>query len=199
MPKRDPRVDAYIAKAPDFAKPILTHVREVVHAACPQCEEDMKWSTPTFMYKGMLAGMSAFKAHCRIGFWKGPLIMDADGQPLGHNPFERVTTVADLPSKKVLTGYVKQAMQLNEAGTTVKRAPSAAAQKPVSVPADLEAALAKNKKAAASFGAFSPSHKREYIEWITEAKAEETRKRRLAQAVEWMAEGKSRNWKYMKA
>jgi uncharacterized protein YdeI (YjbR/CyaY-like superfamily) len=197
MGKRDPRVDAYIAKAADFAKPILTELREIVHGACPDCEEAIKWSSPTFIYKGMLCGMSAFKEHAAFGFSKGPLVVE---DPKGDNPyrvFDRLTKLSDLPSRKTLTGYIKKAMALNDAGVTIKKAPKAAA-KPIAVPTDLAAALAKNKKAKAAFDGFPPSHKREYVEWITEAKREETRSRRLETAIAQMAEGKPHNWKYMK-
>jgi uncharacterized protein YdeI (YjbR/CyaY-like superfamily) len=197
MGKRDPRVDAYIAKAADFAKPILTELREIVHAACPDCEEAIKWSSPSFMYKGMLCGMSAFKEHAMFGFWKGPLVVEAQTGDNQYRVFDRLTKLSDLPSKKVLTGYIKKAMVLNDAGVTIKKAPKAP-PKPIVVPTDLAAALAKNKKAKAAFDGFPPSHQREYLEWITEAKRVETRTRRLQTAIAQMAEGKPRNWKYMK-
>src|SRR6185503_5879280 len=197
MGTRDPRVDAYIANAADFAKPILIELREIVHGACPDCEEAIKWSSPTFMYKGMLCGMSAFKEHAAFGFWKGPLVVE---DPKGENPFrvfDRLTKLSDLPSKKTLTWYIQKAMALNDAGVTIKKAPRAPAR-PIAVPKDLAAALAKNKKAKAAFDGFPPSHKREYVEWIAEAKREETRTRRLQTAIAQMAEGKPHNWKYMK-
>jgi uncharacterized protein YdeI (YjbR/CyaY-like superfamily) len=199
---RDPRIDAYIAKSADFAKPILTHLRAIVHGACPDVEETMKWSTPHFSYKGMMAGMAAFKQHCVFGFWKGSLIVEsagADDSREGMGQFGRITTIADLPSKSVIAGYVKKAMKLNEDGvrSPTRMKAKAKTPKPVVVPEVLEAALAKNRKARATFDAFSPSHKREYAEWIAEAKGEETRTRRVKTAIEWMAEGKPRNWKYM--
>jgi len=201
MPSRDPRIDAYIERSADFAKPILTHLREVVHAACPDVEETMKWSFPHFMYEGMLCGMSAFKEHCAFGFWKGSLI--AGLKPNSANGGEAmgnmgcIRTVKDLPSKKVLAGYVKEAMRLNEEGVVVPKKPKA--PKPeAEVPPELAAALAKNRKAKAAFEGFSPSHRREYVTWIVEAKREETKVKRIAQAVEWLAEGKARNWKYEK-
>jgi len=199
MGTRDARVDAYIAKSADFARPILAHLREVVHAACPDAEETMKWSFPHFQYKGLLCSMAAFKEHCAFGFWKGSLIVGA-----GHGEVEkamgqfgRIAGLSDLPSKKVLTGYIKEAMRLNDEGV---KAPARSKPKPpaeVAVPDDLARALEANEKAGAAFEGFSPSHKREYINWITEAKTEATRTRRLATAIEWMAEGKPRNWKYM--
>ena len=198
MGKRDPRVDAYIAKAADFAKPILAEIRETVHAACPECEETLKWSSPTFMYKGMLCGMSAFKAHAMFGFWKGTLVMDDQAKTVhATRTFSRITRLSDLPSKKILTGYIKKAMALNDAAVKTTRLPRRRA-KPVVVPQDLAAALAKNNKAQAAFERFPPSHKREYVEWITEAKREETRTRRLQTALQQIAEGKPQNWKYMK-
>jgi hypothetical protein len=196
MSTRDPRVDAYIKKAAPFAQPILIDIRETVHAACPDVSEEMKWSFPHFVYKGMLCSMAAFTQHAAFGFWKGSLVLgrerDADG--MGH--FGRITKRSDLPSKKVLAAYVKKAAALNEQGVKAPRAKRVAAPKTVKVPALLAAALAKNAKARSGFDALPPSHKREYIEWIAEAKGEETRARRLAQTLAWVAEGKSRNWKY---
>ena len=201
MGTRDPRVDAYIAKSADFAQPILRHLRETVHEACPEVEETMKWSSPHFMYHGMLAGMAAFKHHCAFGFWKGKLIVGTNGGSADRamGQFGRIEKLSDLPPRKVLHDYIRQAMELNETGTKVPARGKATAPRRVVVPADVSAALAKNRKAKGTFDGFSPSHRREYIEWITEAKTDETRQRRLKQAIEWMAEGKPRNWKYIKA
>lgn len=198
MATRDPRIDAYIARSADFARPVLAHLRDVVHAACPGVEETMKWGAPHFMYRGMLCGMSAFKAHCTFGFWRGRLIVEGNGRNAeAMGQFGRITALADLPSRTVLAGYVRAAMALNEQGvkspTRSKRTPKPEAK----VPRDLAAALGKNRKARATFEGFSPSRRREYIEWITEAKADATRERRLATTIEWLAEGKSRNWKYL--
>jgi uncharacterized protein YdeI (YjbR/CyaY-like superfamily) len=200
MPKTDKRVDAYIAGAAEFAQPILRHFREVVHATCPEVEETIKWRMPTFMYAGgMLCGIAAFKQHCALGFWKSELIVPAgkldNEQAMGQ--FGRITKLSELPPKKELVGYIKQAMKLNEQGVTVPSRAKRDKPRPVSAtPDDLVAALRKNKQAKATFEAFSPSCKREYVEWIVEAKREETRSKRVAQAVEWMADGKKRNWKY---
>jgi len=201
MAARDPRIDAYIAKSAEFARPILSHLREFVHAACPDVEETLKWSMPSFLYAGgILCGMAAFKQHATFGFWKGRLIVPGDGadNESAMGQFGRITKLSDLPPKKVLAGYIKQAMKLNEEGVKDPARAKAAKPRPAPpAPDDLLAALKKNKQAKATFEAFSPSCKREYVEWITEAKREETRQRRVAQAVEWMAEGKQRNWKYM--
>ncbi len=196
MGKRDPRVDAYIANAADFAQPILTDVREAVHAACPNVEETMKWRFPHFVYKGMLCGVAAFKQHAALGFWKGELVTGRGRGADAMGQFGRLTKRSDLPSAAALRALVKKAADLNEQGVKVSRVPKKAAPKTVKVPPALSAALQRNKKAHAGFAGLSPSQKREYIEWITEAKTDETRARRLAQAIEWMAEGKSRNWKY---
>jgi len=200
MGTRDPRIDAYIAKQKDFAQPILVHIRDVVHAACPDVEETMKWSSPHFDYQGsMMCGMAAFKEHAIFGFWKGALIdgvnpnRNRGGEAMGN--FGRLTSVKDLPGKRALTALIKQAMRLNDEGTTVPR-PKKAPKPAPKVPTELASALKKNKKAAAHFAAFSPSHRREYVEWIVDAKREETKAKRVAQAVEWIAEGKGRNWKY---
>jgi uncharacterized protein YdeI (YjbR/CyaY-like superfamily) len=199
MGARDPRIDAYIAKAEPFAKPILTHLREVVHEGCPHVEETLKWGMPSFMYRGILCGMASFKEHCVFGFWKGTLIVTDKGKSLeAMGSFGRITKLSDLPSRRALIGYIKQAMKLNEDGVKAPKKRTSGPKKPLRVPTYLANELQKHKKAQAIFEAFSPSHKKEYIEWLTEAKTEETRKRRLHTAIEWMAEGKPRNWKYMK-
>jgi uncharacterized protein YdeI (YjbR/CyaY-like superfamily) len=199
MGTRDDRVDAYIARSADFARPILTHLRDVVHSACPDVEETMKWSFPHFMYKGMLCSMASFKEHCAFGFWKSSLIVGKGGGDVekAMGQFGRITRLSDLPSKKVLSDYINQAMKLNDAGVKSPTRSKPKEPKEVVVPDDLASALRKNKKALATFEKFAPSHKREYIEWITEAKTETTRARRLETAIEWMADGKPRNWKYM--
>jgi uncharacterized protein YdeI (YjbR/CyaY-like superfamily) len=200
MGSRDDRVDAYIAKSAEFARPILAHLREVVHAACPEVEETMKWSFPHFDYKGMLCSMAAFKEHCAFGFWKGELIVAKGSGEVekAMGQFGRLTKLADLPPKKVLTGYIKEAKKLNDEGVKAPaRSKPKAPQKALVVPDDLTAALASNEAAKATFDKFSPSNKCEYVDWITEAKTPATRTRRLETAVEWMAEGKPRNWKYI--
>jgi uncharacterized protein YdeI (YjbR/CyaY-like superfamily) len=198
MGKRDPRVDAYIDKAADFAKPILRSIREIVHAACPDVEENMKWGTPSFEYKGVLCGMHAFKEHATFGFWKAGLVLGrGPEQCSGVDQFGRLTKASDLPTKKELTAYIKKAMVLNDQGVKIEQ-PVRRRRPPLAVPDDLAAALRKNKKAQAAFEQFSPSHQREYVEWISEAKRQETRTRRLQTAIEQIAEGKSQNWKYMK-
>ncbi|HEV2866085.1 MAG TPA: YdeI/OmpD-associated family protein [Allosphingosinicella sp.] len=192
--KTDPRVDAYIAKQADFAKPILGYLREVVHGACPEGEEAIKWGMPHFLYKGgMLAGMAAFKQHAAFGFWRGSLVVGQSGQS-GMGQFGRLTSIEDLPPRAELEALVRKAMALAEAGVKPPREKSK--KDPFSVPQDLRAALDQNAAAAVTFDAFPPSAQREYVEWITEAKREETRTKRLNQAIEWLAEGKRRNWKY---
>ena len=197
MPTVDPRIDAYIEKSADFAKPILTHLRKLISKACPDVVETIKWSMPCFDYKGMLCNMASFKAHCAFGFWKQSL-MESDAFPANKTAmgsFGRITSVKDLPSDKVMIGLIRQAMELNDKGIKVpKKAP--VQKKDVVVPGDLTKALSKNKAAKTAFENFSPSHKREYVQWIEEAKTEPTRNKRLATTVEWLSEGKSRNWKY---
>jgi hypothetical protein len=197
MPAKDPRVDAYIAKAKPFAQPVLKRIRAAVHAGCPDVIETIKWSVPSFEYKGPMCGMAAFKAHCLIGFWKGALVksMPKDTVTQAGGGWGRIESVDDLPDDKVLIRMVKEAAALNDAGIKVPRAPKAA-KPPLKTPSYMLAAIKKNKKAAAAWAGSSPSHQREYVEWITGAKTDETRNRRLATAVEWIAEGKGRNWKY---
>jgi uncharacterized protein YdeI (YjbR/CyaY-like superfamily) len=199
MPATDPRVDAYIAKSADFAQPILAHLRAVVHAACPEVEETIKWSFPHFMYKGMMCSMASFKAHCALNFWKAELLMAADEvnrEAMGH--FGRITSLKDLPSKKVLASYIKHAMQLNDDGVSAPARAKPAAPRSLEIPDDLQAALDAVPAARAHFDSFSPSKQRDYADWLTEAKTEATRTRRREQAIEWIAEGKARNWKYEK-
>lgn len=200
MGTRDPRVDAYIAKSAAFAQPILSHLREIVHDACPEVEETMKWGMPHFMYRGLLCSMASFKQHCAFGFWKGLLIFGGETnrgeEAMGH--LGRIAAISDLPSPEVLAGYIKQAMRLNEEGVRAPSRTKSRARAELVVPDYLAAALQTNRSAAATFAAFSPSHKREYVEWISEAKSEGTRQRRLKTAIEWLTEGKPRNWKYIK-
>lgn len=194
--KTDPRIDAYIERQAEFAKPILRHLRETIHAACPKCEETLKWSSPTFMYRGeMLASMAAFKAHATFGFWKGSLVVGESGEQMSAmGQFGRLTALEDLPRREVLQDLVRKAMRLTEEG--VKPARNKHPKAPLIVPQDLRAAIDALPAAAATFDAFPPSCQREYVEWVTEAKRDETRVKRLAQTVEWLAEGKRRNWKY---
>ena len=198
MPQHDPRIDAYIARQADFAKPILEYVRAVVHEACPAVEETLKWSAPSFVHAGgILCGMAAFKQHASFGFWKHALVV-GDGEPReGMGSYGKLASIEDLPPRKQLLANIRKAMKLNEEGVkTPAGRKSAMPKPPVPAPADLTAALKKNARAKATFEAFPPGQKREYIAWLTEAKREETRQKRLALAIEWMAEGKRRNWKY---
>jgi uncharacterized protein YdeI (YjbR/CyaY-like superfamily) len=194
MPTTDPRIDIYIANSAEFARPILSHLRLLVHQGCPDVEETMKWSTPHFTHRGILCSMAAFTAHCTFGFWNNSLKMP--GGPEAVSRFNRITALSDLPDDEVMVGLVQEAVRLNEAGG--KRTPQKRPRKPLTVPPDLRNAIARNQKAQETFDNLSPSHKREYIEWIVDAKGEEIRSRRVSTAVEWMAEGKPRNWKYMK-
>ena len=197
MPKKDPRIDAYIARAADFAQPILKHIRKLVHAACPEVVETMKWSFPHFEHEGVLCSMASFKQHCSFGFWKGDLIFGKRGtQDEAMGQFGRLTSISDLPNDGTLTGYIKKAAQLNEAGIKRPAPVRSKIRKELVVPDDFAAALKRIKKAQTTFENFSYSHKKEYVEWIVEAKREETREQRLKTAIEWLAEGKSRHWKY---
>ena len=197
MPTTDPRVDEYIERSAEFAKPILVHIRKLVHKACPDVTETMKWSFPHFDYKGMLCSMASFKQHCAFGFWKQSLLeQDAfPAQKTAMGSFGRIASLDDLPADKVMIELVKQAAELNDKGIKVQKKP-AAPKKELVVPDALAAALKKDKKARETFESFPYSCKKEYIEWITEAKTEPTRNKRLATTLEWLAEGKRRNWKY---
>ncbi|MBV7536639.1 YdeI/OmpD-associated family protein [Duganella sp. sic0402] len=198
MPAIDPRVDAYIAKSAEFAQAILTHLRAVVHATCPDVEETIKWGFPHFMYKGMMCSMASFKAHCAFGFWKAELLMADDARREAMGDFGRITSLKDLPPKKTLATYIRQAMKLNDDGVAAPARAKPATPRALEIPDDLSAALDASPEARRHFDAFSPSKQRDYAEWLTEAKTEATRARRREQAIAWIAEGKARNWKYEK-
>jgi len=197
MPNKDPRVDAYIEKSADFAKPILTHLRKLVHKASPKISETVKWGMPAFEHKGIVCGIAAFKEHCTFGFWKHSLL-DYNGfstEKTAMGSFGRITSKKDLPSDDTIVKLVQQAVELNEKGVKVAK-PKPVAKKELVVPDYLTAALKKNKVAQKTFENFPPSCKKEYVQWITEAKTEPTREKRLATTIEWLSEGKRRNWKY---
>src|SRR5579863_1196025 len=201
MKNHSPAVNAYIAKSPEFARPILKKIRGLYHKACPQIEETIKWGFPHFEYKGIVGSMAGFKRYVSYGFWKAKLMEDPHEllalmvkAPMGH---ANATKVSDLPADKILVEYIRQAVKLNEQGVKVPQRKKKTRPE-LEVPDYFVLAIKKNKRALAAFEAFSPSHKREYVEWITEAKQEETRLKRLATAIEWLSEGKPRNWKYMK-
>lgn len=194
MVTRNPRVDAYIADAAPFARPILERLRSVVHAACPGVEEDIKWGCPHFLYKGMFCNMAAFKHHCAFGFWHGAQVLGDAFRHGAMGSFGRITSMTDLPARPVLAGYVRRARALKDEGALTRPARRRRSTPALRVPPDFAKALTGRPKAM--FAKLSPSHRREYVEWITSAKREETRKRRIATAVAWIAEGKSQNWKY---
>lgn len=202
MVKKDKRVDEYISKSADFAKPILTHLRILIHETCPDTEEKIKWGFPNFEYKGMMCSMAAFKQHCAFNFWKFSLMKDAkelsekNEAAMGH--LGKIMGMKDLPSDKRMTGWIKEAMALNENKTKLPERKKKSSNMEIEIPAGLQKAFNKNKIAAEIFDKFSKSHKSEYTEWINEAKSEETRNKRIATTIEWVTEGKSRNWKYMR-
>lgn len=203
MGKYDPRVDAYIAKSQEFNRPILEHLRVLVHKACPEVEETVKWGFPHFDYKGMMCSMASFKQHCAFSFWKASLMKDKklvenakSESSMGH--LGRITSLKDLPKDKILISYIKEAKKLNDEDVKLPPRKSIQSKKEIVIPDYIIRALKKKRSALKNFEDFSPSHKKEYIEWITEAKTEETRSKRVSTAVDWIAGGKPRNWKYMK-
>jgi uncharacterized protein YdeI (YjbR/CyaY-like superfamily) len=169
-----------------------------VHEACPQVQESIKWGAPSFGHAGgILCGMAAFKRHVSFGFWKHALVMGEDAEREGMGSFGKMTSMSDVPSKETMTLLIHKAMRLNEQGVkTPATRKTAGPRAPLEMPEDLVAALSRNRKAKATFDAFSPGARREYVEWVAEARRDETRQRRIAQAVEWLEEGKQRNWKY---
>ena len=197
-----PQIDAYIENSAEFAKPILIKLRSLFHQACPEIEESIKWSSPFFEYKGIVGNMTAFKKHVSYGFWKAGLMSDPAGilERAGNTQMAvlKAASVDDLPGDSVMIQYIEEAVDLNERGVKVTRTKPASKRQELQIPDDLAAALAENTKARASFAGFSYSKRKDYVEWIAEAKREVTRRKRLATAMEWLAEGKPRNWKYLK-
>lgn len=197
MGTKDKRVDAYIAKAAPFAQPILVELRARLHANCPEVEETIKWSMPAFEYRGLFAGMGAFKKHCVFGFWKHALVVGDNPQAKeAMGSFGCLTEVAQLPTKAQFAKFVKTAMELNDKGVKVARTKHANPK--LALHPEFAAALKKHKAAKAGLEGLPPSQQRDYLVWIDEAKRDETRAKRIEQALEWLAEGKPRNWKYMK-
>lgn len=204
MGQKDPRVDAYIDQAPEYARPVLRHLRELVHTACPDVEEGWKWSMPHFLKDGILCSMAGFKNHCAFNIWRGELIFGEGLTAAGRaketmGRYGRVRSLADLPPDAEILGHLHTALHLGAIGAKKKASPrpkAPAAELPV--PGCVTTALAAHPAARDQFTRLSPSHRKEYIEWITEAKTDPTRQKRLATMVEWLTEGKSRNWKYQK-
>ena len=200
----DSRVDAYISAAAPFAQPILQHLRKLVHAACPDVVETLKWNAPAFTLDGkILCNMAAFKAHVAFGFWHQEMEkllkreLGKTDEAMGL--LGRITTREDLPDDRVLTGYVKKAAELTRSGAPSRaKKPASKNAATLETPADLDGALKRNRRAAAVWEKFTPGKRKDYVEWITEAKRPETRARRLETALEWISEGKARNWKYEK-
>jgi len=192
MAKRDPRVDAYIAKAHDFARPILTKIRAAVHKGHPAVSETIKWGVPAYVDdRGILCMTAAFKRHCAWVFWTGRKPSGIDAKSL-----RRLTAASELPAQRAMVAAVKEAASSEK--PAAKKAAVKTSPRPVRVPAYFTAALKSNPRALAAFTAFPPSHKREYVDWIDSAKTHETRARRMATALDWIASGKSRNWKYQR-
>jgi hypothetical protein len=199
MPRKDPRIDDYIAAAAPFARPILKHLRKIVHTGCPDVEETIKWRMPHFDYKGMFIGMAAFKQHCSFGFWReaalalGDKANDSDGM----GQFGRIMSLADLPDEDALIGYVRKAVKIKDASVKPRQSAKPRVKAvPLPVPDDLVRGLKRNRKARSTWNAVSPSHRNEYIEWITGAKREQTRAKRLETTLQQLDDGKPLNWRY---
>ena len=203
MGKTDKRLDVYIAKSAEFAKPILSHLRDLIHSGCPEVEETIKWGFPHFDYNGIMCSMAAFKQHCAFTFWKASIMSDPNKilQKMGNTAmgqFGQIKDLSDLPADKILLAYIKEAAKLNKEGAKLPAKTKPAEKKELVIPDYFMQALNKNKKALKTFEDFNYSNKKEYVNWILEAKSEETRNSRLKTAVEWMSEGKPRLWKYIK-
>jgi uncharacterized protein YdeI (YjbR/CyaY-like superfamily) len=201
MQNKDLRVDAYIANAAGFARPILRHLRTLVRESCPEGTETIKWGMPSFEYNGLLCGMGAFKRHCTFFIWKAAHLRDPHGilekkERTAMGQFGQITVLGDLPADKYIKDFIRQAVILNEKEIRAPKKPAPDNKKLLIVPPAFKTALKKNKNALGVFERMSPGHKREYCEWIAEAMREETRQKRIATAIAWIAKGKGRNWKY---
>jgi uncharacterized protein YdeI (YjbR/CyaY-like superfamily) len=197
----DNRVDAYIEKSTEFARPILNHIRELVHRASPQITETIKWGFPHFDYKGTVCSMASFKQHCAFGFWKSSLLPDPQGvlnseTEAAMGQFGRISSLADLPADDILIQFIRDAVLLNETGAKISSKKTETKKTDLEIPGYLIEALSKNPLAESYFNKSAYSHKKEYVEWIAGAKTESTRQKRMETALEWLSEGKSRNWKY---
>lgn len=204
MMKKSKEVDVYISKSERFAKPILKHLRVLVHFACPEIEETIKWGFPHFMYNGILCSMASFNNHCAFGFWKGKfipqleIIINENGESAMGN-FGRITSLAELPNDKIILNIIEQAVVLNNSNIKLPpRTKINSSALRVNIPDFILNEINKNKLAKFNFEKFTVSKRKEYVEWILEAKTVTTKKKRLQKTVEWLAEGKSRNWKYEK-
>lgn len=193
--KNEPRIDAYIEGKAEFARPILVQLRSILHEACPDCEETIRWGMPSFTYKGkILAQFAAFKAHATFGYWNDAMLSQDEKNRSAMGQFGRLTSLDDLPERADLVALTRKSMALIDQGVKAPRVTGNKA--PLSVPQEMRAAIDAVPAARSTFDGFPPSCQREYVEWVTEAKRDETRAKRLAQTVEWLAEGKRRNWKY---
>lgn len=203
MGRKDDRVDSYIAKSADFAKPILSHLRQLVHSGCPDVEETIKWGFPHFVYNGLLCSMASFKHQCAFVLWKASAMSDSRkllskiGKTAMGN-FGQLKSVDDLPSDKIITGYIKEAVRLNDEGVKKPSRPKTAEKKSLKVPQYFKKALVKNRRALQTFEGFGYTNRKDYVDWVAEAKTHETRDKRLVSSIEWLSEGKVRNWKYVK-
>jgi uncharacterized protein YdeI (YjbR/CyaY-like superfamily) len=205
MEQYDHRIDAYIGKKPAFAQPILNHLRQLIHSVSPEITETIKWGHPFFEYEGTLANMACFKEHISFGLWSSSGIQDPHGvmhragEKESSGNFGRITKLTDLPADDILKDFIRQGMALNIKGEKSPARKAAALKPPkaaIETPDYFAGALEENLKAKAAFEAFSPSHKREYLEWIIDAKTEPTRQKRIETTLELLVEGKSKNWKY---
>ena len=193
---RDPRIDAYIGKAEPFARPILEKARERVHAVLPGVEEAMKWSMPAYLVGGKLILITAaFKAHAALNFWRGQELESRHSSVGAMGQFGRIKSVDELPADAELDRLIREAAELAKSAPAPRKAKHAP-KAPAQMHPEFAAELAKSPKARAALEGFPPSAQRDYFEWIAEAKQAATRQKRIATAVEWLAEGKRRHWKY---
>ncbi|MFN3916173.1 MAG: YdeI/OmpD-associated family protein [Flavobacteriales bacterium] len=199
--KKGSRVDAYITNSAEFAQPILSHFRNLVHECSPETSETIKWGSPCFEYKGMICSMASFKAHCNFSFWKGKELNDKHGVliPVGNTAmmsFNKIKSINDLPEDSIIKDLIIQAIEQNK--KEIPKIQKTKTSKELEMPKFILDALKTNTEIEKTFHNFSYSHKKEYIEWICEAKKEETKSKRVETMLEWLSEGKSRNWKYEK-
>jgi hypothetical protein len=201
------QVTAYAAAMPAYAQPIFAHLRALIHTTCPDTDEAIKWSIPHFERDGdYLCIFAASPGHASFTFYKqqlmsDPRLRDNLNLPAIKRFMGRLTSLSDLPDDATLAAMLQEAADLNARGVRLPdRAPKTppVIDMPSAVATAVATALAANPAAQAVWDAKSAAWRKDYLVWITAAKTDPTRDARIAEALDWIADGKARFWKYQK-